>query len=324
MGELPVSTATDEIEAGNLRVLLVLGGNPVTSFPETERLTAALAELDVLAVADVLHTDTTALATHVLPCAGPLERADLPYIEMLYPVVATQYTPAAVPAPFERRPAWWVLAALAERLGTSILPAGLTADTATDDDVLALQFASGPRSFAEARDAAGCVVAGPAPPGWVIDHVLPGGRWNVAPEPLVEQLRTLPDPPELALVARRQPRHMNSQLRDIAAPGGRLDRAEILVHPDQAAEHGIEDGDLIRVTSAHGSLQGRATLDPAVRPGVVSVPHGWAEPLGPNVSRLTSGTADVDPLTGMILQTGLAVTIDPAVAPVERQTVAGR
>ena len=39
---------------------------------------AALARLEVLAVAAVIETDTTAHATHILPCAGQLERADVP------------------------------------------------------------------------------------------------------------------------------------------------------------------------------------------------------------------------------------------------------
>ena len=42
----------------------------------------ALRSLEVLAVADILQTPLTAIATHVLPCAGPLERfeerTDLP------------------------------------------------------------------------------------------------------------------------------------------------------------------------------------------------------------------------------------------------------
>jgi Molybdopterin oxidoreductase len=58
-------------------VLFVVGGNPVTSLPDTTRLEAAFARLDALAVADVIAADTVRHATHVLPDAGQLEREDV-------------------------------------------------------------------------------------------------------------------------------------------------------------------------------------------------------------------------------------------------------
>jgi anaerobic selenocysteine-containing dehydrogenase len=309
-GELPVSAAIDEIDAGNLRALVVLGGNPVTSFPETRRLLAALDRLDVLAVADVATTDTTELATHVLPCTGPLERADVPYfVEMLYPAVATHYTPAVVAPAFERKPAGWIVASLAERLGAPILPEPMTAASATDDDVLALLFASSRRSFAAVRAEERCMVVGPPPPGWVTTKVLPGGRWDVAPEELVEQLPLLHAPTAPVLIARRQPRHLNSQLRTIAARGAQRDEAVALLSTTDAAERDIRDGDTVEIASAAGSLVVTARVDDRLRTGALSLPHGWHGDLGPNVSELTSATRDVDALTGMIRQTALPVTI---------------
>jgi anaerobic selenocysteine-containing dehydrogenase len=308
-GEFPVSAALDEMEAGNLRALFVIGGNPVTSFPEATRLTGALTRLDVLAGLDVVESDTTALASHVLPCAGPLERADLPFIDMLYPAVATQYTVAAVRPTGESRPAWWVLASLAERLGRPILPGDLTADAATDDDVLAIRFESSPRSFEAVREHEGALVLGPPRAGWVTENVLPEGRWDLAPLELVDQLASAPAPAPFTMVARRQPRHLNSQLRTIAPPGGAHDRPDIVVSRIDAQREALVEGATVAVRSAHGAVVGSAHIDDGIRPGVVSVPHGWSGALGPNVGNLTSATEDVDPLTGMIVQTALAVRI---------------
>ena len=50
-------------------------------------------------------------------------------------------------------------------------------------------------------------------------------------------------------------------------------------------------------------------VDAAIRRGVVSVPHGFG---APNVNALTSTTHDVDPLTGMVLLSGLPVALSPA------------
>jgi hypothetical protein len=62
----------------------------------------------------------------------------------------------------------------------------------------------------------------------------------------------------------------------------------------------------VTVTSEHGTLTATAMLDEGVRPGVVSMTHGRPER---SPGRLTSGVADVDPLTTMPLASGLTVTI---------------
>ena len=52
------------------------GGNMTKHEYET-RVVNALEALEVVAVADVVETDTTGFATHLLPCLGQLERCDL-------------------------------------------------------------------------------------------------------------------------------------------------------------------------------------------------------------------------------------------------------
>ena len=111
---------------------------------------------------------------------------------------------------------------------------------------------------------------------------------------------------------RRLARTMNSQLRDVTAKG---DNGGVRLHPLDAAERGIVDGGPIALTSLSGSGSGTATacgtavLDDRVASGAISVTHGWAIP---NAGSLTSSENDVDPLTGMVLQSGVAVTVTPA------------
>ena len=52
-----------------------------------------------------------------------------------------------------------------------------------------------------------------------------------------------------------------------------------------------------------------AEFDVNIRAGAVTLTHGW---LQPNVAELTSATEDLDPQTGMVRQSGLAVTVTPA------------
>jgi anaerobic selenocysteine-containing dehydrogenase len=307
-GEIPCAALSDEVTAGNLRALLVVGGNPVTALPETARLVPALRQLDVLAVADVMRTDTTDLATHVLACTGQLERADLPgYVDQFQAEIAGQLTHAVVRPGAERRAMWWCWAQLGARLGHPVLPDGMHPDEVSDEDLLRTLADRSKASYEELDAAESAIVWRSSTFGWVHEHVLPGGRWLLAPAPLVEQLSTLTAPPALTLVPRRQRRHVNSLLRDGSGPyGTERDAPEVLVHPADAAEHRIADGAVVEVRSSSGVLLGRARFDPHIRRGVVSVPHGFAET---NVNRLTSASKGVDPLTGMVLQSGIEVTL---------------
>ena len=115
------------------------------------------------------------------------------------------------------------------------------------------------------------------------------------------------------LIPHRQLRKMNSQLRDVAAPGGRVDEIAVRLHPADAAEHKIDDGAPVVVRSAHGSTCGQARIDSTITRGAVAIAHGWASP---NSCDLTSADHDIDPLTGMVHQSGVPVTVTPVHAEV--------
>jgi anaerobic selenocysteine-containing dehydrogenase len=100
---------------------------------------------------------------------------------------------------------------------------------------------------------------------------------------------------------------MNSALRDIGR-GGEDDA--VWVHSDDAAAAGVADGDTVAVTSAVGTIHGRARVTDDVVPGSLSIRHGLVPQ---NVSVLTdTRRGSTDPLTGMIRQSGIPVTIAPA------------
>ena len=91
VGEMPCSVMADEIASGNLRALVVLGGDPLTAFPNAPRIRAALESLEVLAVVDVVACRMTEIATHGLPATAPLERFDVPgYMESAQVTVVSQ------------------------------------------------------------------------------------------------------------------------------------------------------------------------------------------------------------------------------------------
>lgn len=304
--EYPCAALADEIEAGNLRVLVVFGGNPVSAFPDPARTRRALAELDALVVVDVVETDTTRIATHVLPAHGQLERADLPYFYDQFNLDhSTQYTPAIVPPLGRSRSMWAIAAALAEGVGAPILPPPLSSES-RDEDVLAHMAVGAAAPFDEiVRER---YLASAPTFGWVHRRVLPDGRWRLVPGELVAQLRRwreLVPPAGLLATSRRQHRQLNSQ--HPPSPSDGPAQAFAVLHPATAARRGVEDGSVIVVRSAHGELRLTAAYSVDIHPDGVSIPHGWTDE---NVSHLTSADR-VDDLTGMVVQTAIPVEVLP-------------
>ena len=308
-GQPPAVALTDEIEAGNVRALIVTGGNPLAAFPEPDRLRAALAGLDVLAVVDVATSELSELATHGLPSTGQLERADLSIAELTALRSGLQATAAVVPPCADRRPVWWMFGELGRRTGVDLL-GGAAPDDLTDELYLA-GILSRSRLDAAAVIAAGPHGVGvPVEHGWVRATMLPDGHWQLAPPALLERLAAhvvTRDAATLVLVPRREMAWSNS-----VRCAGTGAEAVVRLHPDDGREHGIDDGGVARVTSAHGEVHAPVVWDDHVRPGVVSMTHGRSDA---SPGRLTSTRIGVDPLTTMPHASGVPVTITPAPRP---------
>src|SRR4051794_22445734 len=77
-GELPVACLAEEIETpgdGRMRAMITMAGNPVVSTPNSDRLAAALEDLEFMVSVDVYVNETTRFADVILPAPSPLERA---------------------------------------------------------------------------------------------------------------------------------------------------------------------------------------------------------------------------------------------------------
>ncbi len=306
-GDYPCAAIPDEIAAGHLRAMAVFGGNLETCLPETGRTYEALRQLDVLAVFDVRHTRTTDIATHVLPTKDQLERADMTFVtDSAFPLLVSQYTPAVVAPLGERRAYWWIVGQLGKRMGIDFFP-GLDLDAATDDTVLAYMLASSDVDFAELK--AQRLAIDPPLIGWVqrfVDEKV--GGWRLAPQPLVDQLGELQafeseaGPQSLILIPRRQKYHENSKLLELR------DKPYVFMAGVDARAAGIEEGATVTARSANGEVRRVLKIDDTLRAGCINVPHGWSDEL--NVNRLTD-TREVDAITGMVLYSGLEVSVAP-------------
>ena len=94
----------------------------------------------------------------------------------------------------------------------------------------------------------------------------------------------------------------------------------VLIHPKDAQNLNIEDGNLVKVSSATGTISIEAAISDEMMQGVVSIPQGWgtrkrtgmsvaAAYGGVSINDLTDETR-VDKLTGNSALNGVGVKLE--------------
>jgi anaerobic selenocysteine-containing dehydrogenase len=170
----------------------------------------------------------------------------------------------------------------------------------------------------------------------------PGGRIELAPAALVADVARLHEAlaaptAELVLIGRRHLRSNNSWMHNLPMLVRGPERCTLHVHPDDAARLGLTDGGRATIRSRVGAVDAPVEVTDAIRPGVVSLPHGWGHDVAGvdlDVARAHAGTNSnvltdedvVEPLTGTAVLNGIPVDVTPvgaAAAPADRVAAAG-
>jgi len=315
LGDLPSVCLAEEIETpgeGQVRGLLTYAGNPVLSVPNGNRLDRALASLEYMVSVDLYVNETTRHAHLILPPAWSLteEHYDL----LFAPLAVRNYArwcPPVVPRQPGERADWEILAALAEGLGGGLagmrpVDAALRAARrlglpVTPEHVLDLLLRSGahgdgflPRalrfgrfrkglSMAELRKHPRGVDLGPLEPGVARRVLHRDRRLHLDAEPFLagfdewacDPAAAVPSAGELLLIGRREVRTNNSWMHNVPALVSGRERCVLLVHPDDAARAGLRDGDTAILESRVHRGPVPVRVSDEMRPGVVSLPHGW-------------------------------------------------
>jgi anaerobic selenocysteine-containing dehydrogenase len=108
----------------------------------------------------------------------------------------------------------------------------------------------------------------------------PDKKIRLAPQYLLDDLPRLaarlerPAEP-LVLVSRRHLRSNNTWLHNVPALMKGKDRCTLLIHPDDAMRCGVSDNDVVTVKSEAGEIKVPVEITDSIKPGVVSMPHGW-------------------------------------------------
>jgi anaerobic selenocysteine-containing dehydrogenase len=291
-----------------IRAGIVAAANPVVSFPDADAFAEAFRSLDFLAVIDPFMTESAELADVVLPACTFLEKGGIAYV---YGVVhgepyAMLHRKVIEPVG-ESRPDWWIWTELAKRLGLAEYFPWKTEEEVLDH----LLEPSGIREklketelgifFAE-KDyyAYKKKISTPSGKIEIYSKTLEEHGYDPLPR-YVEPAQSPVSTPELAkqfplilISGARAPEFTHTQLRHVPSLRSLNPEAFAEMHPATAARCGLADGDWAKLSTRRGSIRIRVKTTPELLPGIVSVPHGWAQA---NVNRLTD-MADRDPITG--------------------------
>jgi anaerobic selenocysteine-containing dehydrogenase len=127
----------------------------------------------------------------------------------------------------------------------------------------------------------------------------------------------------LVLIGRRHVRSNNSWMHNVNVLVKGRDRCTLIVHPEDAEALALKNGATARVTSEAGSVEAVVEISDEIRPGVVSLPHGWGhdrpgtrlsiarEHAGTNTNLLAPGHL-LDVPSGNAAVNGIPVEVVPA------------
>jgi assimilatory nitrate reductase catalytic subunit len=291
---------------GGPRALLVHGSNLLVSAPNAQRVAERLEALDLLVVCDFVPSETALLADVVLPVTQWAEEEGT--MTSLEGRVLRRRK--AIDSPTGVRSELWVWSQLAARLGA---PGRWSTDPAEVFDELACASAGGRADYSGLSHARldaeeelywPCPATGPGQPPhpgtprlFLQRFPTADGRAHlVAVDHIGPEDDLRPDAP-LHLITGRVLQHYQSgaQTRRVGALVNASPTVFVEIHPLLAARVGVDEGDLLRLTTARGSVCAPVRITEDIRPDTVFMPFHWGG--GDSVNRVTNDATD--PLSGM-------------------------
>ena len=284
-----------------IKALIADACNPMSNWPNVNRLEAGLEKLDLLVVADLFMTETAKLADIFLPAIHSLEE-ELIHDHTFEGLPLIVFGEKAIEPPENCRENWRIWAELGCRMfGEDEFPWQNTNELLTEL-LKPTQF-----TLEQLRQH----------PGGIFYHdfdlerkyekngfLTPSGKVEIYSQTLADLgYPALPTfvqhdadksyPLNLIGGSRVSP-FVHSCLRNIERLRRRVPHPVVEIHPDTAKELSVADNDEIILESPKGSISIKAHVTPDIHPAVLSMPHGWADA---SCNRL-SDDMERDPISG--------------------------
>lgn len=337
--QLMAGTLSDEILTkgdGQIRMLICAGSNPAAALPDQEKAVKALKSLDCLITIDPRYSETARLADYVIAPTFAFERPDHTRgHEPNMPFAFAQYTPRIIePEPdMDVVDDWYFYWSLAKRLGLQLSASGRQIDmlVAPSADELLERMAG--RATIPYDD----IKAQPGGKVWDVPErrVQPArpdaaDRFEVAPEDVVAEIAeylgwsnfTQPSTGDASfthlLIVRRMRELMNTLGKDVDGIRNRVKYNPAYLHPEDLKALGLISGDAVVVRSVDGAIDAIVKDDETMRPGTVSMSHGWGslpgedeayDGIGSATTRLMGRHHRVERINAMPQMTAIPVEI---------------
>jgi anaerobic selenocysteine-containing dehydrogenase len=271
----------DALESGAVKVFVSIGSNFLSSFPDTNRLRAALRKVELVVAYDIFANQFIREAADiVLPGTIWLEEIGAKSTN-----THIHLTDQALPAEGEARPVYDLYKGLAERLRVAdVYPWG----NQTEAMNAVLDHPATGHTTVDALRANGGRVA------LKVSHVAyptyafttPSGKIEFLSQRAADMgIAALPQPAEidrdeagLILAHGRTFAHFHAFYdhgRALPTLAARGDTADLWIAPEDAADRGILDTDPIELSNARGSFAARAKVTPRIPKGTVWIRDGW-------------------------------------------------
>jgi assimilatory nitrate reductase catalytic subunit len=301
------------IERGEVKALWVMATNPAVSLPDTNQVRRALARCDCLVVSDcVADTDTSRYAHIKLPALAWGEKDGT--VTNSERCISRQRP--FLPAPGEARADWWIVCQVAQRLGH----AGFDYQTpgqVFDEHARLSGFENGGERDFDIAGLQGLTETdyhALQPLQWPVSatgesrvRLFGDGRFYTA-SGRARFVAVTPRPPagsadetyDLLLNTGRVRDHWHTMTRTGKSPRlcGHVTEPYLALHPHDAETRGIEDGQLVNVSSAWGEVILRARVIDSQPRGQVFAPMHWNDQFASAARVGSMINPAVDPVSG--------------------------
>jgi formate dehydrogenase major subunit len=275
---LTVVEIVNDIHAGGIRGMYIMGENPAMSDPDVQHAREALAMLDHLVVQDIFLTETAWHADVVLPASAHAEKLG----SFSNTNRQVQIGRPVVNPPGEARLDWELICELARRLGlawtykdvgevftemASVMPSlkNITWDRLNREDVVTYPC--------DAPDKPGNEII------FATSFPTATGRAKIVPAALLPPDEMPDEQYPMVLTTGRMLEHWHTG--SMTRRSTNLDALEpeaiAGLHPRQMERLGLVPGDFVRISTRRGALTLKARADRDVAEGMVFIPFCFAE-----------------------------------------------
>ncbi len=273
---LPLTEVFHAITDGKVTAFYMVGENPILADADANHVQEALEQIEFLVCQDIFLTETAKFAHVVLPAASFAEKDGT----NTNTERRVQRVRPAIEPVGDSKPDWWIACEIAKRMGAKGFD--FTEPSEIIAEIASVAPSYGGMAYDRLENGG---LQWPCPnadhPGTPFLHSekFARGKGQFMPLEYKEPAELPDDKYPLTLTTDRSLYHFHTSTMSRRVKGlDDLDGQELLkIHPEDAANLEISDGEMLRVSSRRGKIEVRAKLTDTCPTGVVSLTFHFAE-----------------------------------------------